>query len=573
MSSGASTSDPLKFLPAPVRAGVDAVKKRLLALSVPMRVFVLSTTLATLALTGYVGYRSSEPTWAVLFTNLDKDDAGQVVAKLKERKVPYRLEGDGSTIMVPEPQSRELRLELAGAGLPRGGSVGFESFDKTRLGTTDFEQKILYRRALEGELARTIQTLAPIDSVRVHLVLPERSVFVAKNEPASASVVVKLRQGRALGGSEVASIVHLVAASIAGLPPERVAVVTTDGAVLHRPRRPGEEGLGGQDEPGEVARSLEASLEDRARQMLERVLGPGRADVRVTADLDMSRTERTEEHYDPKQVVRSEEKTTERVQDESSSATGVPGTESNLPNGGGKGGGKTGTETVVRESSTRNYEVDRVAEKKTTAPGAVRRLTVAVAVDSTGPNGQPRSKEELDRIASLVRGAVGIDDKRGDLITVEAVTFPPAAQVDPAAPAAAAAPVPWWKKKETMIGAGVGAVVLVGVITALLMGKRKKKQREAEEQKAAAETAEAEAAATPTAKDGEASKPKAKEEAEPAAEPEPTTEELRAMVQERVMTDPATAALVVRGWLEMAAETETAPQTADAPTSTERKAA
>jgi flagellar M-ring protein FliF len=556
------------MLPAPVRAVIEAVKTRFLAMSRPMRVFVVSTALATMAITGYVGYRTNEPNWSVLFTNLEKDDAAQVLAKLKERKVPYKLEGDGATILVPDAQARELRLELAGSGLPRGGNVGFESFDKTRLGTTDFEQKILYRRALEGELARTIQTLSPVESVRVHLVLPERSVFVAKNEPASASVVVKLRGGRALGSSEIASVVHLVAASIAGLTPDHVAVVTTDGQVLHRPKRAGDDPALGGEEPGALARSMESSLEERARAMLDRVLGPGRSDVRVSADLDMSRTERTEEHFDPKQVIRSEEKTTEKVQDEAASATGVPGTESNLPNGGARGGGKSGTESVIRESATRNYEVDRVAEKKTTTAGSVRRLTVAIAVDAMGPNGQPRSKEELERIASLVRGAVGIDDKRGDLVTVEAIPFPPAppAEVTPAAAAAAAAAaLPFWKRPQVIAGAGLGAAVLIGVVVALVTGKRRKKERAAKE---ALEAEERAAEEKRIADEKKAAEDKRIADEKKAAEA--STEDLRAMAQERALTDPATAALVIRAWLEMDAVAE--PPAEEAPTPT-RKAA
>ena len=182
--------------------------------------------------------KSANPPYAILFSGLEQEDASAVIAKLKEMKVPYRATGNGGTIEVPEAQATELRLDMAGSGLPRGGAVGFESFDKMRLGATEFEQRILYRRALEGELSRTIGSITAVQSARVHLVLPEKSVFVSRNEPASASVIVKLRGGRSLGGGEINSIVHLVSSSVAGLAPDHVAVVSTEGVVLHKPRRP-----------------------------------------------------------------------------------------------------------------------------------------------------------------------------------------------------------------------------------------------------------------------------------------------------------------------------------------------
>ncbi|HVH41100.1 MAG TPA: flagellar basal-body MS-ring/collar protein FliF, partial [Labilithrix sp.] len=363
-------------LPAPVRPLVEKVVAGVKGLSRPAKIVIVTTTLVLVAFGAWSGFRSSNPPYAVLFNNLDRDDAAAVVAKLKEMKVPYRLEGDGSVIEVPEEKAREVRLELAGGGLPRGGAVGFESFDKMRLGATDFEQRLLYRRALEGELARTIGTVAAVQTARVHLVLPEKSVFVSKNEPSSASVVLKLRGGRALGGGEVSGIVHLVSTSVAGLSPDHVAIVTTEGAVLHKPRRQGEDGAN-DDDRASHARALEATLEERARAKVEKVTGAGHADVRVTVDIDPARVERVEDHYDPaKTALRSEERNVERAGEEIPVA-GVPGAESNLPGGAARGAaagadggapvqtaGATGTS---RESHTRNFEVDRITEKRTVA--------------------------------------------------------------------------------------------------------------------------------------------------------------------------------------------------------------
>ena len=427
----------LNFLPENVRGPLLKAIAFAKALSKPAKVFIAFGLVTAIGLAAYLSVKSANPPYAVLFSGLEQEDASAVVAKLKEMKVPYRATGNGGTIEVPEAQATELRLDMAGSGLPRGGAVGFESFDKMRLGATEFEQRILYRRALEGELSRTIGSITAVQNARVHLVLPEKSVFVSRNEPASASVVVKLRQGRSLGGGEINSIVHLVSSSVAGLTPDRVALVSTEGTVLHKPRRPGEEGAGdgdGEDRASQT-RTLEASLEERARQLVEKVVGPGHVDVRVTADVDVSRTERVEDHYDPKTaVMRSEESSIERVGEDAAGATGVPGAQSNIPTGDAKPGNaadggappQTLTAGTTRESHTRNFEVDHITEKRFTSAGTLRRVTVAVVVDGiSGPNGAnlPRSKEEMEKISALVRSAVGADEKRGDNVTVESVPF------------------------------------------------------------------------------------------------------------------------------------------------------
>lgn len=556
----------LKMLPESVRAQVLRVVAWVTALSRPAKVLGATTLATAVILAAFVSIRSANPPYAVLFTNLERDDAAAVVAKLKEMKVPFRLENEGATIEVPEAQARELRLELAGGGLPRGGAVGFESFDKMRLGATEFEQRILYRRALEGELSRTIGSLASVQSARVHLVLPEKSVFVSRNEPASASVVVKLRSGRTLGGGEVQSIVHLVSSSVAGLSPEKVALVSTDGTVLHKPRRTGEDASGGSDdERAGQARSLEATLEERARAMVEKMVGAGHVDVRVSAELDTSRTERVEDHYDPKSaVVRSEERTVERGVDDPG-ATGVPGAESNLPNGSAKpgapaaaaaadGGAPAAAPTAAaastpgstRESHTRNFEVDHVVEKRFIAAGSLRRMTVAVVVDGLPSGAAPRSREEMDKISALVRSAVGADERRGDVVTVESMPFlgvEPTVAVAPApAPAVDIALV----KKHWKIAAGAaGALLLVLVLLVLMVRSRIKKAR-------------ARAAAAAAAKAAEEKKPLAVSEPteDDVSALEPTSDELRQRVQDQASRDPATAALVLRGWLSEVTATE-----------------
>jgi flagellar M-ring protein FliF len=514
--------------------------------ALPRLARILLVTSAAAAIVGGGGLallKANEP-YATLFAQLDRDDASTIIAKLKEMKVPYRVEADGTSVEVPESRARELRLELAGAGLPRGGGVGFESFDKMRLGATDFEQRVLYRRALEGELSRTIGTITAVESSRVHLVLPEKSVFVTKNEPASASIVLRLRPGRTLSPSEVAGIVHLSASAVPSLEVDRIAVVTTEGLMLHRPRRSG----AGGDDPGDAedegraaARSYETSVEDRVRAMLERVVGAGHADVRVTADLDPARVEHLEEHFDPtRTVLRSEERSVERQSGDLDDVAGVPGAESNLPPvPGAKDAAKPAASASaaaaaapavpVRESHTRNYEVDRVTDKRTLAAGALRRLTVAVVLDGVkGEHGvTDRPRAELDRLAALVKSASGATDGRGDVVTVESMPFVIGDAPDVPVPVAPAAPTRTdLLRKWAPIPAG--GVILLGIVIAMTLRRRRAKRTSTPlVLSATPTTAQLEAAVTPVL----------------------ASDELRAKAHARALQDPATAALVLRSWL------------------------
>jgi flagellar M-ring protein FliF len=554
-------------LPAPLAAAITLVKGWVGRLSRPARILIVSTLAASALLIGYVVYNQTHEPYAVLFSQLEQDDAAGVVAKLKELKTPYRLEVGGSTVMVPESRVGEVRLDLASAGMPRGGGVGFESFDKMRLGATEFEQRVLYRRALEGELARTIGTLGSVQSARVHLVLPEKSVFVTRAEPASASIVLRLRSGRALGPSEVGGIVHLTAASVPGLTADRIALVTTDGEMLKRPRV-AQDGVGSDsdEDRGAQQRAVEVQLEDRARSMLEKVVGAGHVDVRVTADLDLARVEHTEDHYDPaKAVLRSEESTVERSGPTlDDSVAGVPGAESNLPTGAGaaptaapavsaviKGDAgapkiaaaapkSSGAEQPFRESHTRNFEVDHVSDKRVSNSGTLRRIAVAVVLDGVPrmEGGKevivPRDRAELDKLGALVRSAVGANELRGDLVTVDSVPFQDArATADvPAAPAPLATTTRIWR---AYLPAGAAAgVLLVIAAGASLVRRRRRKAREASVQLLPPVVAPQQLDASKSQVD------------------------VRAAAMDRAANDPATAALVLRAWLGTDGDTKSA---------------
>lgn len=550
MSSGASTSEaaalPSPLVPPSVGRVFAQAKGWLTGLSRPARVLLITTVVAALALAGWLTWRTSTETWGPLFSQLERDDAAALVAKLKELKVPYRLQGDGTAIEVPEARVHELRLELASAGLPRGGGVGFESFDHMRLGATEFEQRVMFRRALEGELARSIGTLGAVQSARVHLVMSERSVFVSRNDPASASVVVRLRPGRSLGRGEVSGVVHLVASSVPALTAERITLVTTEGEMLHRPRTGAEDAEGSPEEDRAAKlRAMETSLEERTRAMLERVVGDGHVDVRASVEMDYSRVERTEDHYDrDRTALRSEQQTLEHIPPpESISLAGIPGAESNVgsavPNAP-PNPNEADAGNVLREQHTRNYEVDHVTERRVATQGSLKRLTVAVVVDGVvrSENGQARvvarDREELDRLTALVRGAVGASETRGDVVTVESIPFRETVEMPVARPAGrpAARPVPArrWTRLHTI---AVGAVALALVLFAAVAMRRKKKEP--------VETLLDDSMAALPAP--------AEPEPVPALDPETVRENLRAEVHTRAAADPATAALVLRYWL------------------------
>lgn len=580
-------SDPSKkpMLPAPVAAVLGRIKAIFTGLSKGARVLLFSTAALAAVFVGYLVVHATNVEYATLYSQLEADDASAVVTKLKEMKVPYKLSANGSTIEVPEKQALDLRLELASAGLPRGGGVGFESFDKMRLGATEFEQRVLYRRSLEGELSRTIDTIGAVQSSRVHLVMPEKSVFVSRQEPASASIVVKLKPGKTLGPQEVAGVVHLTASAVPGLSAEAVTLVTTEGTMLHRPRKQGDSDAEGDPNEPSASKALEATLSDRAREMIERIVGPGHVDVQVSADLDRARVEHVEDHYNPASaVMRSEEQTIDRQSSgPDDTVAGVPGAESNVPGGSsvspvGKPGASAAAASsaapassaaaaasamiaslpapqvaantqkglpngVMRESHTRNFEIDHVSDKRTLGPGALRRLTVAVVVDGieTTVDGKTtvteRDPEQMAKIASLVRGAVGIDDKRGDILTVETVPFlaahvePPAALVD--------APKPFdlsrfdYKAHAKLLAGVGGSALLLFLLAGLSIRKRAKK----------AALVKALAEKEKTLQFGPAPIP-AQLEITPK-----TTEDVRQAAHERALRDPATAALVLKAWL------------------------
>lgn len=379
---------------------------------------------------------SQRPDYQVLFSGLSSEDAGKIVEKLKGSKVPYKLEAGGATILVPGERVYETRLQMAGEGMLQGGSIGFEIFDTPKLGMTDFVQRLNYQRAIQGELARTIQSLASVEKARVHIVIERKSVFSEQEESPSASVVVKLKPGRTLAANQVDAITHLVSSSVPGLNAERVSVIDSAGTLLSRIRPEGDQAA--SQEAVTLQRSIETSMEERARAILERTVGPGHVVVRVAADVEQKKVESTEEKYDPDSVVvRSEQRSQEKNSGSAGAPSGIPGTPSNVPN---PQGASTAAVTASssnsssRSNETINYEVSRTVSKSSVPVVDVKRLTVAVLVDGSYRSAKaadgteksayvPRTPEELAGYEKLVKNAVGFNPQRGDTFEIVSAPF------------------------------------------------------------------------------------------------------------------------------------------------------
>ena len=420
------------------------------------------------------------PTYALLFADMDQESAGQVVTRLKSMKVPYQLDEGGRAIRVPAARVDELRLELTAQGLPSSGRIGFEIFDRTSFGATEFVENINYRRALEGEIARTIGTISEVAGARVHIALGKDSLFGEKR-PAKASVMLKLRDQRAgLPAGTVSGISNLVAASVDGLRPEAVVIVDSLGRPLSRPEADGED-LGAAQM--ERQQRLEQDMATRVVALLEPVVGDGRVRVNVALKLNPKSRESTEERWDPNTVVRSRQ-TSADLSSTAAASGGVAGARGNMPAppaapGVAAAPPPANAATVPqgpgssRQTETTNYEVSRVTTRTIEPPGDVARLSVAVIVDDThevktNDQGQQavsrvaRKPEELQKLQSLVSAAVGLDETRGDQVSVENVAFDEPPITEPPAPGF------WTRYGGTIQDSGRMVGVLVLCVVALL---------------------------------------------------------------------------------------------------------
>jgi flagellar M-ring protein FliF len=403
---------------------------------------------------------------ALLYSSLDLKEASEITAALSAAGVKHKVQGDGSVIMVPRDQVSSARLLVASKGLPTSGSVGYEIFDNTSvLGQTEFVQNLNKKRALEGELARTIRSLKGVTSAKVLLVIPERQLFEENAAAPTASIVVGLG-GRGLAPDQVRSLQNLVAGAVEGLKPERVTVVDENNKLLAAASEEGQGGL-----TSGLAADRKSEAEERVRRaikdVVEGVVGPGKAKVTVAAELDMTRVTVQEEKFDPDgQVVRSTTTSAQKSTD-GSSVGGAASAGANLPGGSAGGGADTSSNDANEE--TTNYEISKSTKTEVTEPGAIKRLSVAVAVDgvtTVGKDGKvtyrARTPDEMARIETLVKAAMGFSADRRDEVAVSNLRFDREAEI--VGGAEAKAPLFDFDKNDIMRGVELLILAVVGIL-------------------------------------------------------------------------------------------------------------
>jgi len=397
----------------------------------PARLGIMGgVVLALLAFFVFVSLRVSTPDYALLYKDLSSADAGQVAAALEIAQIPYQISADGGSVRAPENEVGRARMLLAEQGLPNGGSLGYEIFDKqSGFGTTNFVQNVNQVRALEGELSRTIVSLSQVRSARVHLVLPKRELFSRESLPASASVFLDLVNGSSLSREQVVSIQSLVASAVPQLKASDVSMVDSDGNLLAR---------GGEDDDvmntqrgEEMRRSYERRVQHNIENLVGNVVGYNKVRANVTVDLKFDRVSTNQELYDPEgQVVRSTQVVEESEREREPASQGVS-VENNLPAiGGDLLGDSAPTQEGSRLEETTNYEISKTIRNTVSEVGEVSKLSIAVLVDGsyvTGEGGErtysPRNQQQLDQIYALVRSAVGFDESRGDTLEVINMQF------------------------------------------------------------------------------------------------------------------------------------------------------
>jgi flagellar M-ring protein FliF len=431
---------------------------------------MVAVTAALIGFFAFVIMRVTTPQMTTLFTDLSTEDSSGIIKELERQAIPFELRNDGAVIMVPKDKVTRLRMNLAEGGLPKGGGVGYEIFDKSdALGTTSFVQNINHLRALEGELARTIRAIDRIQAARVHLVLPERPLFSRETPEPSASIVVRVRGS--LEPQQIRAIRHLVASAVNGLKPQRVSIVDETGQLLA-------DGASGEPDNA-IGDERRASFEKRMRNEVEAivssVVGAGRARVQLSADFDYNKVTQTSDKFDPEgRVLRSSQ--TREESSASAENSGQVTVNNELP-GSQAGGNPTPAKDQSKKSEeTNNYEISHTTKTEVTEAGRVNRISVAVLVDgsySKNDKGemvyQERGKEQLDRIAALVRSAIGFDQKRGDQVEVVNLKFAEAPAVTPIAEPTGLLGMLQFTKDDVMYVIELGVMMLLSIMVLFMV--------------------------------------------------------------------------------------------------------
>ncbi|MBU4680946.1 flagellar M-ring protein FliF [Cedecea davisae] len=511
------------------------------------------------------------PDYRVLYSNLADQDGGAIVTQLTQMNIPYRFSDNGSAIMVPADNVYDLRLRLAQQGLPKGGAVGFELLDQEKFGISQFSEQVNYQRALEGELARTIETLGPVKSARVHLAMPKPSLFVREQKSPSASVTLSLEPGRALDEGQINAVVHMVSSAVAGLPPGNVTLVDQGGHLLTQSNTAGRDL---NDAQLKYANDVESRYQRRIESILGPIVGNGNVHAQVTAQIDFANKEQTEEQYhpngDPAQTAVRSRQLNQTSQVNGQFPGGVPGALSNQPapantapittpqqnnqnnqaNNGQQNQSSTSTSSQNGSSNTSrdettNYEVDRTIRHTKLNVGDIQRLSVAVVVNyRTLADGKPLplTADQLKQIENLTREAMGYSETRGDTLNV--VNSPFTATEDDSGSS-----LPFWKSAaffDMLLSAGRWLIVLIVAWLLWRKGIRPQLVRRAEAMKAVTESqknqkAEQEAVAVSLSRDEQQQQRKANQRL--------SAEVMSQRIRDMSDNDPRVVALVIRQWM------------------------
>ncbi|RJT47644.1 flagellar basal-body MS-ring/collar protein FliF [Rahnella woolbedingensis] len=553
------------------RSGFTALLNRLRA---NPKIPIAIAAAAAVAIVVVMMLWAKQPTYKVLFSNLGDQDGGAIVTQLTQMNIPYQFSDNGGALLIPADKVYETRLKLAAAGLPKGGAVGFELMDQEKFGISQFSEQINYQRALEGELSRTIETLGPVSSARVHLAIPKPSLFVREQKNPSASVTLNLQPGRALDDGQINAIVYMVSSSVSGLPPANVTVVDQSGHLLTQSDNNGRDLNASQLK---YANEVEGRLQRRIESILQPVVGNGNVHAQITAQIDYASREQTDENYQPngsadKAAVRSRQLSTSD-QIGASAVGGVPGALSNQPapaatapvtnppaannaNGAQNQAGNNAQNTASNTSSsgpsnrrrdeTTNYEVDRTITHTQHSAGAVQRLSAAVVVNyQVGADGKakPLNDDQLKKIDDLVREAMGFSQERGDTLNVVNTPFNEAADDT--------GELPFWKQQsffDQMLNAGRWLLVLI--VAWLLWRKMVRPMLRKQQAEKDAAAAAALAASMPQPEGSKPVKLSNDElEKRKRSQQRVSVEVQTQRVQELADKDPRIVALVIRQWM------------------------
>ena len=483
----------------------------------------------------------SKPDMVPLFTNMEAKDAGEVAAKLKENKVDYEIQesGSGTTILVPSKSVDSTRLDLAAEGLPRGNK-GFELFDDSKLGVTEFQNKVNYLQALQGELTRTIEQIDAVEKARVHIVLPEDSLYKKNEKPATASIMLKLKPNAQLSKKEIKGIVNLVAHSVQALTPENITIVDESGKILNDPEE-SDDGVGQKTlTQMEMTKKVQDNLQKNVQSLLDASLGEGKSFVRISVELDFDQKMTDSQTYTPvvdeSGIVHSQQTMSESYAGTSTQPGGPAGTQSNVPNYAAQNNNNSQAEYEKKENTT-NYEVNEEKKKVVASPGSIRRLTVAVLVNDDVTQAQQ------DSILRSVSSAAGINTERGDTISVEPLPFSTEARDKKLADEQAEKDR---LDREFYLQLAAFLLVIALGVGAVLMHRRKKRlEQEAIEEQRRQEELERQRLAEERAAQIEAGQVT---EEELTAEEQQQLTEMQA-IEEMIRNTPEDAAVLIKQWL------------------------